>query len=144
MKVYKKYYIYSLVLACLMIIASFILFRYKLFTGQIVSQSYLYKKLLVYGMLGTVVVYSLYLRNMREKLKDIGDFDKKLAFHEKYFKIRMWWYVISCAVSCLIFLLSLNQFFFYFALFDLFMLMLVFPNKKLFWRELNDPEIIFI
>jgi hypothetical protein len=144
MKIYRKIYFNFLAIMCVMIAAVYLLVKNGIYLGQFFIQS----KTIVYGflalMLAVTFVYSLYLRRQREKLQAIADFDKKLAFHQNYFKTRMWWQILGGATSCILYMITAHRYFFWFALFDLLSLVVVFPNKFFFKKELNDEDIIFL
>jgi hypothetical protein len=108
------------------------------------AQSTQMKNIILFGMVGVAIAYSLYLRKEKEKMQSIHDFDEKLIAHQRYFKIRMWWYLLSTIASCILYILVANTFFLYFALFELLMLIVVFPNKLFFKKELQDDDIIFL
>ena len=144
MKLYRKLYLGYFLLTCSNIGISYLMQQNGVYIGWNNSSSVTTKNILLYGMIGVAIIYSLYLQNQKTKLRSIKDFDVKKEFHEKYFKIRMTWYVISCFVSCVLFLLVGNWLFFYFGLFELFLLLIVFPNKFLFKKELEDDDIVFI
>ncbi len=144
MKVYRKLYANYLVLICIMIGVSYFLLEKGFYVRWDPLKSALIKNFLLYGMVGVAIAYSLYQKNQGQKLQAIEDFEEKKIFHEKYFKIRMLWYAGSCFVSCILFMLVFNWFFFYFALFELFLLLIVFPNKFFVKKELNDDDIVFI
>jgi len=99
---------------------------------------------LLIGVVGIAVVYGYYLRKLRIRLLTILEFEKKMAFHRKYFLIKMWWNLLSGIVSCSLYLLTARKFFFWFVLFDLFTLLLSSPRAAFFKRELNDDEIVFL
>ena len=70
--------------------------------------------------------------------------DEKLVFHRHYFKTRLLWYVLSGIVACILFVIVGQWLFLYFAIFDLAMLLILYPTKSFFKKELDDEEIIFI
>jgi hypothetical protein len=144
MKEYRKSYLNYFILTCIIITGSFLAAKNDLYIRWGGSPSIVLKDFLLYGMLGIAVLYSIFLKNQREKLRAVADFEEKKKFHKRYFHIRMVWYIGSCLVSCILFLLVANWFFFYFALFELLMLLIVFPNKFFFKKELNDDDIVFI
>jgi hypothetical protein len=127
-----------------MIAGSYFLVSNGLFLRWKAVQSVQIKNIILYGMVGFAIVYSIYLRNQKEKMQSIHDFDEKLIAHQRYFKTRMWWYLLSTVASCILYILVAHTFFLYFALFELLMLIVVFPNKFFFKKELQDDDIIFL
>lgn len=144
MKVYKKIYLNFLNIMAVMAVASFLLIRNGFYISWNPGKSGTLTDILLWGMVGLAVLYSFYLRRLKVAMQTIIDFDEKLAFHRRYFRIRMWWSILSGAVSCFLYLLTAHRFFFWFVLFDFFSLLLMFPNKFFFKKELNDEEIIFL
>ncbi len=145
MNLYRKLYANYLIVICIMIAASYFLVSRGIYVRwgsfQLLSTI---SKLMLFSLIGLAVIYGFYLRNQKDKMQGMTDFEKKLSAHRRYFNIRMRWYILSAAVSCVLCLLVANRFFLFFALFELLMLLIVFPNKAFFRKELNDEEIIFL
>ena len=144
MKVYRKIYLNFLTVMTVMAVACFLLVRNGFYIRWNQLNSGTMTDILLWGVVGIAVLYSFYLRQLKGKMQRIIDFDKKLAFHRRYFRTRMWWNIVSGATSCFLYLLTANRFFFWFVLFDFLSLLIVFPNKFFFKKELNDDEIIFL
>jgi NADH:ubiquinone oxidoreductase subunit K len=144
MKVYRKIHLNFLTIMCLMAVASFILVQNGFYINWNFEGSTITVDILLIAMIGLAILFSLYSRRQKIKMQAIADFEEKLSFHRRYFWIRMWWLLLSGATSCFLFVLTSYRFFFWFVLFDFLSLLLAFPNKLLFKRELNEDEIIFL
>lgn len=144
MKVYRKTYFNFLAIMTIMAAGSFFLVQSGIYINWSSGNSNVITDVLLVTMIGVAVLYSFYLKRLKEKMQSILDFEEKLSFHRKYFNTRMWWNIASGAVSCFLYLLTAHRFFFWFVLFDFLSLLIVFPNKFFFKKELNDDEIIFL
>ena len=144
MKVYRKIYLNFLTIMTIMSVASFLLVRNGFYIHWDIGNTKNITDIFLWGMIGVAIPYSFYLRRLKGKMQLIIDFDKKLAFHRRFFSFRMWWSIVSGAISCFLYLLTTNRFFFWFVLFDFLSLLIVFPNRFSLKRELNDDEIIFL
>lgn len=144
MKLYRKIYLNFLTVMTLMAVTCFLFVRNGFYINWKIGDSGTMTDIFLWGMVGIAIIYSFYLRRLKEKMQGIIDFAEKLSFHRRYFRIRMWWNILSGASSCFLYLLTANRFFFWFVLFDFLSLLIVFPNKFFFKKELNDDEIIFL
>jgi hypothetical protein len=144
MKMYRKTHLNFLSVMCLMAVASFLLVRNSIDINWNIAVSTITTDALLIGIIGLAILYSFYIRKQKEKMQRIENFEEKLAFHRRYYKIRLWWLLLSGATSCLLYVLTAYKFFFWFVLFDFLSLLLAFPGKFFFKRELNDDEIIFL
>ncbi|MET0394415.1 MAG: hypothetical protein ABW019_14810 [Chitinophagaceae bacterium] len=143
LKPYKKQYLNVLVVTATGAAATLLLGLNGLFLQWDAAASELVKQVFLFGMIGLALLFTFYMHKQKEKLYAIAGFDEKMAFYEKFYAKRMWWYVLSCAVSCFLYLLTAKAFFLYFAFAELVMLLIVFPNQAFFKKELNDDGIIF-
>jgi hypothetical protein len=87
----------------------------------------------------------LHGRSLRKRINAIGDipeFETKVQVYEKVYSSRLQWNLISCLILCLLFVLSGRYFFFYFSIFQVVIVIPLYPNLLLFRRELKNEEII--
>jgi hypothetical protein len=85
-------------------------------------------------------------RKHKEKLKSIHaltSFDEQVTQYKKIYDQRLVVNVIIGVTACIFFALTARRIFILFALFDLVVLLALFPNKNVFRRELNNNEITF-
>jgi hypothetical protein len=144
MKVYKKIHLNFLTMMCLMAVASFLLVQNGFFINWNFEESSITVDIVLISMIGLAIIFSLFSRKQKLKMQAIADFEEKLSFHRRYFLLRMWWLLLSGAISCFLFVLTTYRFFFWFVLFDFLSFLLAFPSKLFFIKELNDDEIIFL
>lgn len=144
MKGYRRIYLSFLSLMTVMAVAVFVLVQMGIYIRLELADPDWIINILLFGMVALAFLYGYYLRKLKIKLLSIPDFEDKLAFHRKYFRIKMWWNLLSGTTSCLLYLLTANRFFFWFVLFDLLGLLLSAPKPFFFRRELNDDDIIFL
>ncbi|MCP9752895.1 hypothetical protein [Ferruginibacter sp. HRS2-29] len=88
------------------------------------------------------VIHSNYQRKRLQQLVTIEDFETRVAAYEKFYTLRMWWFVFSCASSCLLTLFTNRPLFIYYGAFDILMSLPFFPARKRFRRELQNEEIL--
>ena len=143
-KEYKKIYINFLTLMCIMIAGTFFMLKTGVFVKRPPEESIQLRRILVIGLVLTSIIYSYYQKVQKDKLRAFIEFEDKKLFHLKYYKIRILWFVLSCLASCILFLVVANWFFFYFALFELLLMFITFPNRYFFKREMNEDDIVFV
>lgn len=141
---YRKIHLYFLTMMCLMAVASLVLVRIGFYIDWNLNESNISIDILLIAMVGLAILFSLYSRKQKVKMQVIAEFEEKLSFHRRYFLLRMWWMLLSGAISCFLFVLTTYKFFFWFVLFDFLSFLLSFPSKLFFKRELDDDEIIFL
>jgi hypothetical protein len=100
------------------------------------------KDIIMFGMIGLAALFTFYQQRQKQKLLSFIVFDEKLTFYQKIFRTRLWWYAISCATSAFLLFLTARKIFLYFALFDLLLMLITFPNKVLIKKELNEEDLI--
>ena len=144
LRIYRKIYFNCLALLCLVIAASLFLGLSGWQYQKLPAQPNRIKDVLLYGMILLAILYSIFRRRQDEKLNTLTEFNEKLVFHRHYFKTRLLWYVLSGIVACILFVIIGQWLFLYFAIFDLAMLLILYPTKSFFKKELDDEEIIFI
>lgn len=144
MKTYRRIYMNFLAMMTAMAVAVFMLVQKGIYIPIKITDPDSMTNILLIGMVALAFGYGYILRKLRAKLLTIADFEEKMAFHRKYFKIKMWWNILSGATSCFLYLLTGNRFFFWFVLFDFLSMLLSSPRQFFFKRELNDDDIIFL
>lgn len=144
LKVYrKKYYIYAFISA-LAVAFCYILVSSGVYVRWDPADSILIKNIFLYGTIGIAFGWTFYLRKEKEKMLQYEDFDAKKSFHEKLYTKRIMWYLFSCSITAVLYVIAAHTFFLYFALIDLVIMLLQFPNKTVFSREFNDDDIVFM
>ena len=144
LNVYRSIFFSCLSICSVMIIGSWILIQSGLFIPGSDSIKNSFKDIIMIGLIGAAALHTIYTNSQKKKLLTIENIEEKLASHRKIFKLRLMWNVVACALSCFLFLLIGRNIFLYFALYDLFMLLILFPNKTFFKKELNDNEVVFV
>ena len=139
---YKKAYTGVLVICILSVAASFFIVRQGFAILANVPATKTLKDIIMYSMIGAAAIFSFYQQKQKQRLLSFTDFDEKLAFYQKIFHSRLWWYALSCIVSAFLLFLTARKFFLYLAIFDLVVMLLAFPNKMLFKKELNEEDLI--
>ncbi|HEU5164855.1 MAG TPA: hypothetical protein VFU29_04915 [Chitinophagaceae bacterium] len=139
---YKKAYTGVLFICILSVAASFFIVRQGYAILANIPETKTVKDVIMYSMIGAALIFSFYQQKQKQKLLSFTDFDEKRAFYQKIFRSRLWWYALSCIVSALLLFLTARKIFFYFACFDLLVMLLTFPNKTFIKKELNEEELI--
>lgn len=102
------------------------------------------KNLFLFLLILLAVVFNYFLQNQKKKLVFIGDFEKKLFSYKKLYLFRLWWYLFSASSSAFLYILTGRSLFFFFALFDVAMTFIIYPNKRIFNAELGEDDIDYI
>ena len=139
---YKKAYTGVLIICILSVAVSFFIVRQGYAILANVPGTKTLKDIIMYSMIGAAAIFSFYQQKQKQRLLSFTDFDEKLAFYQKIFHSRLWWYALSCIVSAFLLFLTARKFFLYLAIFDLVVMLLAFPNKTLFKKELNEEDLI--
>lgn len=104
------------------------------------------RKTTLYLLLMLAVLAFFFMQFHRSQLKKINqltDPDEKLSLHERAYRFRGLWYIFSCIISCLLYVLIVRRNFVYFGLLNLALISSYYPRKSLFNRELKSDEIVF-
>jgi membrane protein implicated in regulation of membrane protease activity len=139
---YKKAYIGVLFICILSVTASFLIVWQGYAILANIPETKTVKDIIMYSMIGVAAIFSSYQRKQKQKLATLTDFDEKISFYQKIYNTRLWWHVISCVISAFLLFLTARKFFLYLAIFDLVLMLLAFPNKMLFKKELNEEDLI--
>lgn len=138
-KRYKAIYFQTLIANILFIAAAYFLVKkgIHLVTGHMVSSP------LLSMMVVAAVIYTVYANKKVDKLANIADFENRVKAHEQTYKRRMLWHLFACLIDCGLLLLTGRNLFLYFALFEIVMLLPLYPNLSLFKSQLKNDDIVF-
>lgn len=95
---------------------------------------------------GTFIASFMVTRKHKAQLLAIHGlpaFDEQVAQYKKIYDQRLVVNVIIGIAACILYVLTARRIFILFALFDLVVLLVMYPNKNVFRRELNNSEISF-
>jgi hypothetical protein len=109
----------------------------QVYAGQI-------KDLFMILLIGSAVFYSFWQQKQRREMVKIMDFQSRVSAYKRIYLSRLYWHMLSGAISSIIYLTTSRRLFLIFAVLDLITMMLVYPNKFVFKRELMDDEIEFL
>ena len=139
---YKKAHAGVLFICILSVAASFFIVKqgYAVLANE--PETKTIKDIIMFGMIGVAALFTFYQQRQKQKLLSLAVFDEKLAFYQKIFRTRLWWYALSCTTSAFLLFLTARKLFLYFALFDLLLMLITFPNKFLIKKELNEEDLI--
>ncbi|MFL9483063.1 hypothetical protein ACI6Q2_09835 [Chitinophagaceae bacterium LWZ2-11] len=116
-------------------------------TGFYIFPAYVNNNKFTLPVLFAIVVlgrfHTQYQRKQLEKLTAIEDFDTRVKEYEKFYKIRMLWFLFTCLTSCLLSILTGRYLFIYFGIFDIIITISYYPKLSMFKRELKNDDIIF-
>lgn len=126
-----------LVICYLLVYFDYTLMKNQVYAGQI-------KDLFMILLIGSAVFYSFWQQKQRREMLKIMDFQTRVSAYKKIYLSRLYWHMLSGAVSSIIYLTTSRRLFLIFAVLDLVTMMLVYPNKFVFKRELMDDEIEFV
>lgn len=94
----------------------------------------------------TLVVSFLTTRQHKEKLKGIHtlpSFEAQVAAYKKLYDQRVMVNVVIGIAAAVFFALTARRIYFIFGMLDLIVLIILYPNKNIFRRELNNEAIDF-
>lgn len=142
-KPYRRIFFSIIGINLLLIIGSYLSIRFG-FNGLAALLGTGFALPLLGVMIVLAIVHSIYQRQQLAQLSRYEDFEEKLTRYERIYKIRMLWYLFSCVVSCILYLIFERQLFLYFAILDLVTALPFYPAVALFRKELKNEEIILI
>lgn len=87
------------------------------------------------------ITHSIYQRRQLNRLQRYTDFEERLVAYEQIYNIRMIWFVFSCIVSCILYLIFERMLFLYLAILDTLTALPFYPAASLFRREMKNDEI---
>ena len=94
------------------------------------------------GMMVVAIFYSSYRRKRMNAINAEDDFSIKVKEYVKIYKLHSAWFVLSCFISCLLFVVTARNFFFYFSCVQLLITLATYPSRALFKRELKNEEVV--
>lgn len=145
LKPYRTIYFTFLVISVVFTVLSYLLVSSGFYLHWEQQQSVLYKNIFVYTLIGLAILFTSYLSKQRKKIQAIEEYDVKISLHLEMYKHRILWGFANCTLACILYPIIAHSAFLYFAIFDIiFSLLMMFPNKIMFRKELNDDEIEFI
>lgn len=141
--IYRRIFFNGFVPVCVMIALSLGLVMTGFYFGNGVIRSLFWYNVVFYGFIALAVVYTIYISRQKTKFYSFTEFEDRLTFFAKYYTSRVVWNVISAAVTCFLFVYLRSYFFLAYAVWDLAMLLILFPNKKFFQKQFGDEDLAF-
>ena len=144
-KKYKTLFIFILIANIVLITVPFVLVK----MGYVFFPAYKGSKLVSYSLIGLLIAGTLLLqvKYQRKKLTQIAwmpFFDARIKLYNKLFTIRMYWHLVSCIVTAIIIIVTLDTYFFYYGILDVVMAFMYYPRLALFQRELREENIVLV
>ena len=143
-KKYKTLFIVILIANIALITVPFVLVK----LGYVFFPGYKDSKVVSYSLMGFLIAASLLQVNyQRKKLIRIAwmpSFTERLQHYDKLFAIRMYWHLLSCMVTAIIVIVTLDTYFFYYGIFDVVFAFMYYPRLALFRRELREENIVIV
>ncbi|MFD2918671.1 hypothetical protein ACFS6H_03045 [Terrimonas rubra] len=144
-KKYKTLFIFILIANIVLITVPFVLVK----MGYVFFPAYKGSKLVSYSLIGLLITGTLLLqvKYQRKKLIQIAwmpFFDARIKLYNKLFTIRMYWHLVSCIVTAIIIIVTLDTYFFYYGILDVVMAFMYYPRLALFQRELREENIVLV
>ena len=94
------------------------------------------------GMMVLAIFYGSYRRKRMNAINAENDFSVKVKEYVKIYKLHNAWFVLSCFISCLLFVVTSRYFFFYFSCIQMLITLPGYPSRALFKRELKNEEVV--
>ena len=139
----SKFKVFFSITSAILVI-SYLLVYYGYTLIKNVQDSDQLKNLFMILLIGSAVFYSFWQQKKRRELVKIGDFSERLNAYRTIYLSRLYWHMLSGSVAAGIYFVTGRRLFLIFAVLDLITMMLVYPNKYVFKRELMDDEVEFI
>ncbi len=141
---YKKKFKFFFSITASIVVASYII----VLTGNRIWENWEatdnLKNLLLFLLIMLAVIFNYLLQKQKKKLVLLEDFEEKLFFYKKLYLFRLSWYLFSASSSAFLYILTGRSLFFFFAVFDLAMTFIIYPNKRIFNAELGEYDIDYI
>ena len=141
-KNFKRAFVLVAVGSIMAILASYFIGKSGLFLAPVIGFS---RKITFPLLLVAFIAAVWYGRSIRKQLNamwQIGEFELRVQEYERIYRARLQWNLIGCLILCILFILTARNFFFYFSIFQLLLILPFFPSAALFRRELKNDEII--
>jgi hypothetical protein len=139
---FKGIFYTSLSMMALFIVGSFLWVSSGFVTFSIFSLLRILSSWILIGMMLLTIVYGSYRRKRMNAINTEDDFSVKVKEYVKIYKLHNAWFVLSCFVSCFLFVVTSRNFFFYFACVQLLITLAAYPSRALFKRELKNEEVV--
>jgi hypothetical protein len=139
---FKRIFILCLIVNLLVIAGSYLAFIYRLpFLQhlQIIKSSSAYFSI----VMGLTFIHILWQKRQLEAIDKASNFEEKVVRYSALYRNRLYWLLLWCMVSCVLFLLSYINTFFYFALIVMLFFLPYYPYKFQIQKELKDDDIRF-
>lgn len=141
---YRQWFRTTFTITLLLIAGSILLVWMDLRPSLAPASTKLLRDLLWYGPLVLVVLYTFYIVKQQRKLLLIADFEERKVFHANLYRRRMYGYMVSTFLACVLYWLMATRFYLYISFFEILGLLVGFPRRQIFQRELGDPDIVFV
>jgi 4-amino-4-deoxy-L-arabinose transferase-like glycosyltransferase len=97
---------------------------------------------LLYAIIIITALATIFLSREKTRMIRQENFDEKVISYLRYYRLKASWGLISVFISCIFYLLAATNFFLYYILFELLMLLIFYPTGSLLKRELKDEELL--
>lgn len=94
-----------------------------------------------------VIITFIINRTSKNDLKQIlvlPSLDEQIPLYEAFYKKRLWFNLFSLACTGVLYAFTNGRFLFFFFIFQGILFLLLYPNKNVISKELNNKEINFI
>ena len=141
-KEFKNIFFTSLAVMILFIIGSYLWVNSGFVALSFFDPLRGFSSTILIGMMVLTIIYSSYRRKRLNAINAIDDFSVKVKEYVKVYRLHNAWYVLSCFISCFLFVLTSRNFFFYFACIQMLIMLPVYPSRALFKRELKEEDVV--
>jgi hypothetical protein len=87
-------------------------------------------------------MFGWYNKSQMEKVLDWEDFEDQLIAYEKLYNFKLLFHLLSCLILGMMYVITKRSNFFYFALFELVMMLQMFPSSVLFKKAFRNDQVI--
>ena len=143
LRIYRKVFFNFMIFNPVLIIVAFFLreagLRTNKYLESVKASNYFFSAILILFLLVAII-----FKFSRSKFRMIRDEEAKLIAYRQFFVMKMWVYLCLSLIISLVYVLSGNYFFLYFAIFEFLLFLLDFPFKARVKRDLGDENIFFV
>jgi len=94
-------------------------------------------------VMGLTMVHIFWQQRQLEAIDKADGFEEKAALYSALYRNRLYWLLLWSLISCVLFLLSFINMYFYFALLALLFFLPYYPYKFQIQKELKNDDITF-
>jgi hypothetical protein len=141
-KIFKELYYRSLTLGIIVIVMAFFIVNFGLSETVGFDPKRQWSMPILLGMFVLSLMFGWYNKSQMEKVLDWEDLEDQLIAYEKLYNFKLLFHLLSCLILGMMYVITKRSNFFYFALFELVMMLQMFPSSVLFKKAFRNDQVI--